>query len=417
MCVRLRKWMAHSEQISFGVPFSIALAAQDGFSMSQSRRHSAAFTLVELLVVIAIIGILVALLLPAIQAAREAARRIQCKDNLKNIGLSIHNHIDSLKVFPTGGGRYVDASEYPGVAWCFENGKPLGTDRTNMTWSYQILPYMEETAAHSIATQEDCQKISVPIYACPSRRLAGWHPSAYDSLKSVCNMDYASAQPAGMTTNNPVSRPQPYDVSKEPDLPTALKDLALTWYGAKETGAGGTAQDYCVYDGVIVRSPWFFDAGMSKIGKPVGKYLTGVPYPVKMSKITDGTSKTMMIAEKYVRSDQYDAGRNSDDRGFTDGWDADTIRSTAFAPVNDSDPIGFGGTLESYFSDNGGGITSGPVQLNNLLHFGSAHTGGINAVFADGSVHSIAYDVDVKVFNSLGTRAGSENVDISTIAN
>ena len=66
-------------------------------------KQTKGFTLVELLVVIAIIGILVALLLPAIQAAREAARRTQCKDNLKNIGLAILNHADSKKVFPTGG--------------------------------------------------------------------------------------------------------------------------------------------------------------------------------------------------------------------------------------------------------------------------------------------------------------------------
>src|SRR5262249_8962062 len=109
------------------------------------RPKRSAFTLVELLVVIAIIGILVALLLPAIQAAREAARRTQCKDNLKNIGLAILNHVDSLKVFPTGGVTWgVLINDYN------ENGKPVGPDRMGLGWGYQILPYMEEESLHNV---------------------------------------------------------------------------------------------------------------------------------------------------------------------------------------------------------------------------------------------------------------------------
>ena len=145
--------------------------------MSASRRRSsAAFTLVELLVVIAIIGILVALLLPAIQSAREAARRIQCKDNLKNIALAMQSHVDALKVFPTGGERYVAGPTLAGsIERYVENGKPLGPDKQNLCWGYQLLPYIEETAARSVVTQEDLEKIVVPIYACPSGRPAGTH--------------------------------------------------------------------------------------------------------------------------------------------------------------------------------------------------------------------------------------------------
>jgi prepilin-type N-terminal cleavage/methylation domain-containing protein len=373
-----------------------------------SNRKRIAFTLVELLVVIAIIGILVALLLPAIQAAREAARRIQCKDNLKNFGLAIHNHLDSLKVFPSGGSRFVDQAEYPGVQYCFDNGRPLGPDRTNMSWAYQILPYMEETAAHSIATQADCQKISVPIFACPSRRSAGWHQSAYDASKPVCNMDYASAVPAARRQGDATLAAQAqvaYDITKGSPFSRAAFDLlAPCWYG----GANGEFAPYSVYDGVIVRSPYQWPASPPSPPGPTGITLVkGAPGPVKLAQVTDGTSKTLLIAEKYVRSDMYDAGANSDDRGFADGWDADTVRTTAFAPVNDGDPIGFSADLGPYFMDNGGGFTYGGKPSFNLLHFGAAHSSGINAVFADGAVHSINYDVDLVLFNALATRAGT----------
>ena len=134
-------------------------------------RRRNGFTLVELLVVIAIIGILVALLLPAIQAARESARRVQCQDHVKNIGLAILNFVDSRKVFPTGGSHYLANAGFP-LSANFENGKPLGPDRQGMGWGFQILPYIEETAASQLHTEADLGKVVVTIYACPSRRPA-----------------------------------------------------------------------------------------------------------------------------------------------------------------------------------------------------------------------------------------------------
>src|SRR3954463_4242692 len=117
-------------------------------------------TLVELLVVIAIIGILVALLLPAIQAAREAARRSQCMNNLKQIGLAVQMHIDSKKRLPTGRD---------------------GVDQKSLAWSFLLLPYMEENAVFEAfhkgvrvddAVNAQAMRTPINVYACPSRRKA-----------------------------------------------------------------------------------------------------------------------------------------------------------------------------------------------------------------------------------------------------
>lgn len=126
----------------------------------KSRCLQRAFTLVELLVVIAIIGILVALLLPAIQAAREAARRNQCQNNLKQMGLAVQMHLDSKKVFPMG-----------------RNGR----DQYSVSWAYFLLPYIEETNVYAAYKKVDrvdadsnklAMRTPIEVYACPSRRRA-----------------------------------------------------------------------------------------------------------------------------------------------------------------------------------------------------------------------------------------------------
>ena len=105
------------------------------------------------------------LLLPAIQAAREAARRTQCKNQLKQIGLAIHNHVDTYRVFPTGG-----AGVYPDIANFVAGGKPFGPDKQGLNWCYQILPYLEEGAIQGLTTQVQLQAATIPLYVCPSRR-------------------------------------------------------------------------------------------------------------------------------------------------------------------------------------------------------------------------------------------------------
>ena len=122
-----------------------------------------AFTLVELLVVIAIIGILVALLLPAVQAAREAARRMQCSNNLKQLGLAFHNYHDVFKVLPYGS------------AWWGPSGR-FGDNR-GWCWNAMILPFIEQSAVHAkinfsdyvptLVHQQQVLRNPIPVAKCP----------------------------------------------------------------------------------------------------------------------------------------------------------------------------------------------------------------------------------------------------------
>ena len=359
-----------------------------------------AFTLVELLVVIAIIGILVALLLPAIQAAREAARRTQCKNQLKQIGLGILHHVDTYRVFPTGGaGPDVHIEDY--VA----GGKPFGPDKQGLNWTYQILPYLEEDAIRGITTQAQLQAAQVALYVCPSRRSVANRSSTNGVAPTFFPVDYAGAQPCTVQCPPgspgcpaPTTRYNPLD--SVPLAKTGYVANQLSFWGGKNGAvADASAMDNQVYDGVIVRSAWRF---ASKT------FATNVPRPTKFAKITDGTSHTFMVGEKYVRSDLYEGGSKSDDKGWTDGWDPDAMRSTCFQPYQDSDGAGY------QFQP-----LNSPNDLfgfdRDVYYFGSAHSGGFNGIFADGSVHTLNYDIDVVLFNALATRAGDEVIDASVV--
>ncbi len=371
--------------------------------MHASRRKSpGGFTLVELLVVIAIIGVLVALLLPAIQAAREAARRMQCKNNLKQVGLGLLNHHDSQQGFPTGGSHWgVNIAAY------VQDGKPLGVKQQGLGWGYQILPYLEQNALKNITTEADLQNNVVPTYICPSRR-------SVVRLNGKVLTDYAACQPAtriGDSTTGTLVDITPgtltYNTAK-----LAFYQIEANTYPASggvpphtdippSRANGPVPQDNCTYDGVVVRAPWVRTSAQSNRTAGVdGTFLSGVPDPVEVSKIIDGASNTMVVGEKWVRSDTYQSGSPSDDTGWTDGWDPDAMRSSGVPPLPDdsvhptfTNPW----TADAY---------SGPIW--ETLMFGSAHTGGFNMVFADGSVHGFNYDIDIFVFNALGTRNGEE---------
>jgi prepilin-type processing-associated H-X9-DG protein len=112
-----------------------------------------------------------------------------------------------------------------------------------------------------------------------------------------------------------------------------------------------------------------------------------------------------MLGEKYIRADWYLEHTSSDDTGGTDGWDPDIMRITCIPPLQD-------GTTNYPYTGNIGSPQGTPVWQTYLM--GSAHPGGFNCVFADGSVHTISYDIDIYVFNSLGTRNGTGERETSS---
>jgi prepilin-type N-terminal cleavage/methylation domain-containing protein/prepilin-type processing-associated H-X9-DG protein len=308
------------------------------------------FTLVELLVVIAIIGILIALLLPAVQAAREAARRTQCTNNLKQMGLALHNHHDSLKVFPTGGNY-----PWPNIAnYLTPNGVPFGPDRQGLGWMFQILRYMEQNAVYEINVQADLETKVIAGYFCPSRSSVRWQ------TPRVLN-DYAGATPDEF------------------------------W----RSGNHWVVPRNQRYYGIIVRTNWNDNDSSYPFGP------AGSSSPTTMAGIKDGTSHTIAIGEKRLRSHSYESGDWHDDRGWTDGWDPDIMRATA---INGPWNYRYGPDTDRVGGESGCYNSCG-------YDFGSAHPAGANFLLGDGSVRMIAYTIDKDIFTYLGDRRDGHAVE------
>jgi prepilin-type N-terminal cleavage/methylation domain-containing protein len=350
---------------------------------SQAAKQGA-FTLVELLVVIAIIGILVALLLPAIQAARESARRTQCINNVKQILLGMHNHVSSKEVFPSGGSKpWAEIEQYVSPS-----GVPNGPATQGISWAYQILPYLEEQAAHGIRTTKALQETPIPMYNCPLRR----GPTRSEDTDAYL-MDYCAVVPAparsaigDIAFNKYLERVAGYDdlwgcERREfwggPNVPR------LT-YSSKES----MGNKYRGYLGVIVRSNLWVEEDGTKI-------TTGFYSKITFAKITDGTSKTLVVTEKRLHPSMYNSGAWHDDRGWSDGWDPDTLRSTICNFGPDKELIDPNNATEKDLAG---------------IRIGSAHVVGVTGGFADGAARTLSYDMDQELLNRLAHRSDGENV-------
>jgi prepilin-type N-terminal cleavage/methylation domain-containing protein/prepilin-type processing-associated H-X9-DG protein len=320
------------------------------------KSNDRGFTLVELLVVIAIIGVLVALLLPAIQSAREAARRAQCVNNLKQLGIAMQNYHDTRKTLPIGN-----------VSCCWG------------TWQMSILPFIEE------------QQLADLYKFLP--KSATIHESAYrydhqDLTKNppIRNLDVVKTRLPGLSCP-----------SDEPQLQTTqVAGEALTFHNYV-ANYGNT--NHIGWDHRGPSSP----AYVKYLGSPFTGNDWNVPVPpediTKFSEIEDGLSKTLLASETVQ-------GRDGDLRGFTWwGWSAGF---ETFTVPNASDPDRIYGAQACNSV-----LPNPPCMPSSLadLYMGAArsrHTGGVNAVMCDGSVSFVTDGIDLLVWRSVGTIKGDE---------
>ncbi|MGC4002563.1 MAG: DUF1559 domain-containing protein [Pirellulales bacterium] len=323
------------------------------------QRNRTAFTLVELLVVIAIIGILVALLLPAIQAAREAARRMSCTNNLKQIGLALHNHLDATKVIPAAAGVFVKGS---GLA--LNNPSQAEIDANNRhNWFVALLPYLEES---TMGKQFD--------YKVAWNHATKNRPLIVNRI-SVVECPSTSVDERVAVVNNNATNP---------------------------TTAATT--DYIAV--VTVGKTFYNQNGITLPADAVRQGLPDEKVRLKASRVVDGLSKTILAAEDAGRPSFFVAQNRlgPSDVPFTNkqAVEAGIAKGGAW-----SQPDGRMTLHGSKFDglDDPGKCSMNCTNNNELYSF---HSGGVNAVLADGSVRFVTEDIEAAALIAAVTRAGGE---------
>jgi len=331
------------------------------------------FTLVELLVVIAIIGILVGLLLPAVQAAREAARRMQCSNNLKQLGLSIHNHESTYKHIPAWG-RVIPAAQYPTT--------PANPYNQRATYGvlFRLLPFMEQNNIYQIydlrrsyidpinmspplGTAPIAGLATVPVFICPSTPVV---PSDYGPFFAQ------SGLPIGATV--------PYVMPRTDYRPIrAIRNNLNQCVGLP-----------------------FTTTHNAMMSVPNGDITTR--FTCTFSEVSDGLSNTLCFVEQAGMQKRYFRGRPIPGNTLLDGG---LGLNSFYGDVNVAREIrGYSGA--DIMSPTAPGCTV--INTWNEENPYSFHTGGIQAVRGDGSVFFLNQSVDNQVLVGLISRNGGETV-------
>lgn len=338
------------------------------------RARRTAFTLIELLVVIAIIAVLIALLLPAVQQAREAARRTQCRNNLKQLGLAMHNYHDTSLSFPMLGGFA------PTHGW---GALPL------------VLPYIDQAPLYNQVNFNDsvaCLSMQaihvapIPGLLCPSDP-AKPAPSDRGIPSATCGS--GPTMPANGTITARVSN----YVGSNGDAYIVCENLGYTGqstskaqYGCGGCNDGNASSTTCTQPGQ--------GFGGGKYHRGIFNYLNDTP-PVRIADITDGTSNTVLMGHTSTIATGYDLV-----------WSTST--GNAFST---SLPINFNvqaSVRQGRFYD--------PTNINGCpwsgRGFQSHHVGGSLFLMCDGSVKFVTETVNQIVYNASGSRAGSESLNL-----